>query len=116
MPCHFRSARAAVCAAFAWLTHWASPQPQLDFLKATGYWPTATAAQKDPFVLDNPLYEAATEAVSIGGTPMFFRGFQGWMDTVVLVEAQNVLVGRKSVEEAAGVMVDSLRSIIAGNS
>jgi len=103
-------------AAFAWLTHWASPQPQLDFLKATGYWPTVTAAQQDPFVTSNPLYEAATQAVSIGGTPTFFRGFQGWMDTVVLVETQNVLVGRKTVEEAAGVMVDNLRSIVAGNS
>jgi multiple sugar transport system substrate-binding protein len=102
-------------AAFAWLTHWAKPQTQVDFLEATGYWPTATAAQQDPFVTGNPLYEAATEAVSIGGTPTFFRGFQGWMDTVVLVETQNVLVGRKSVEEAAGVMVDSLRSIIAEN-
>jgi hypothetical protein len=58
---------------------------------------------------------AAAEAVSIGGTPTFFRGFQGWMDTVVLVETQNVLVGRKPVEDAAGVMVDSLRSIIAEN-
>jgi multiple sugar transport system substrate-binding protein len=102
-------------AAFAWLTHWASPQPQLDFLKATGYWPTATAAQQDPFVTGNPLYEAATQAVAIGATPSFFRGFQGWMDTVVLVETQNVLVGRKPVEEAARVMVDSLNSIIAGN-
>jgi multiple sugar transport system substrate-binding protein len=102
-------------AAFAWLTHWAKPATQVDFLKATGYWPTATAAQQDPFVTGNPLYEAATEAVSIGGTPTFFRGFQGWMDTVVLVETQNVLVGRKSVEEAAGVMVDSLRSIIEEN-
>lgn len=103
-------------AAFAWLTHWASPQPQLDFLRATGYWPTATAAQQDPFVTSNPLYEAATQAISIGATPTFFRGFQGWSDTVVLVETQNVLVGRKSAEEAAGVMVDSLRSIVAGNS
>ena len=102
-------------AAYAWLTHWAKPQTQVDFLKATGYWPTARAAQQDPFVTGNPLYEAATEAVSIGGTPTFFRGFQGWMDTVVLVETQNVLVGRKSVEEAAGVMVDSLRSIIEEN-
>ena len=103
-------------AAFAWLTHWASPQTQLDFLKATGYWPTAARAQQDPFVTRNPLYDAATDAVAIGGTPTFFRGFQGWMDTVVLVESQNVLVGRKTPEEAAAVMVDSLQSIIAGNS
>lgn len=102
-------------AAFAWASHWASPGPQLDFLKATGYWPAAQSASEDPFISDNPMYDAATEAVAIGSTPTFFPGFQAWMDTVVLLETQNVLVGRSTPEDAARVIVDELEAITVAN-
>lgn len=102
-------------AAFAWLSYWATAKPQIDFLKATGYWPTAKDALDDPFIASDPLYETAKKAVSIGVTPTFFRGFQGWQDTVVLLQTQNVLVGRATPQQAAKEIIDQLKTITTQN-
>jgi multiple sugar transport system substrate-binding protein len=89
----------------AWLEYWGSAKPQVDFLTATGYFPASTTAQQDPSIAANPMFAAALKQVEIGVTPEYFKGFQGWQDNTVLVQAQSVLVGKTPIAQAAKTIV-----------
>jgi multiple sugar transport system substrate-binding protein len=94
----------------AWLQYWASAKPQVDFLAATGYFPASTTAQQDGSIAANPMFAAALKQVEIGNTPEYFKGFQGWQDRTVLVQAQAVLVGKTTIAEAAKTIVTDFKS------
>lgn len=98
--------------AWAWLTHWAQPDVAIQFLETTGYFPASTEATNDSRVTDNPIYDAAREAMEIGVLPLQFVGAPGWSRTSVLPAFQQVLTGQATAEEAVDQMIADLEAEI----
>jgi multiple sugar transport system substrate-binding protein len=99
----------------AWVEYWGSADPQVDFFKATGYFPVSAKAQTASVISADPLLKAALNQVKVGVTPEYFRGLQSWQDNSVLVQFQSVLVGKASISPSSrhnprGLPVELLRT------
>lgn len=99
-------------AAWAWLTHWQDPDVSIQFLETTGYFPASTEAANDPRITDNPIYDAAREAIEIGTLPLQFVGAPGWARTSVLPAFQQVLTDQATPQEAVDQMIADLEAEI----
>ena len=99
-------------AAWAWLTHWADPDVSIQFLETTGYFPASTEAANDPRITDNPIYDAAREAIEVGTLPLQFVGAPGWSRTSVLPAFQQVLTDQATPQEAVDQMIADLEAEI----
>lgn len=96
--------------ALAWLEYWGGAEPQLEFMKATGYFPVSKTAQKSDDITSDVMYRGALAAIEVGVTPEYFAGFQGWQDNTVLVQAQAILVGRQTIDGASKVIMNDFKS------
>jgi len=99
-------------ASWAWISHWGTPEPAIEFLDATGYFPANSLLSDDERVTDNPLYGAAFDALAAGELEPQFVGASGWTRNVVLPEFQKVLIGDATVEEAVDAMLEGLEDAI----
>lgn len=99
-------------AAWAWMTHWTTPDVAIGFLETTGYFPASQAASEDARITDNPIYDAARNSIDIGVLPLQFIGAPGWASTSVLPAFQQVLTGQATAEEAVDQMIADLEAEI----
>lgn len=99
-------------AAWAWMTHWTTPDVAIAFLETTGYFPASQAAAEDARITDNPIYDAARNSIDIGVLPLQFIGAPGWASTSVLPAFQQVLTGQATAEEAVDQMIADLEAEI----
>ncbi|MCA9859705.1 MAG: extracellular solute-binding protein [Thermomicrobiales bacterium] len=99
-------------AAWAWLTEWTTPDAAVAFLEATGYFPASSQAAADPRITENPIYQAAIDAIPVGVGPLSFVGAPGWAGTSVLPNFQQVLTGQATPEEAVDQMIADLEAEI----
>ncbi|NDF02133.1 MAG: extracellular solute-binding protein [Actinobacteria bacterium] len=98
-------------AGFEWITYWASKKAQVDFLQATGYWPTATGASADPFIKNTPAFRTAENALKIGWTSYTFPGVENWEINTILPNVQKALNETITPEQAARNIWTELRDI-----
>lgn len=99
-------------AAWAWMTHWTTPDTAIAFLEATGYFPASQAASQDARITDNPIYDAARSSIEVGVLPLQFIGAPGWASTSVLPNFQQVLTGQATAEAAVDQMIADLEAEI----
>ncbi|MCX6425713.1 MAG: extracellular solute-binding protein [Actinobacteria bacterium] len=98
-------------AGFEWITYWSSKKAQVDFLQATGYWPTATGASSDPFIKNTPAFRTAENALKIGWTSYTFPGVENWEINTILPNVQKALNETITPEQAARNIWTELRDI-----
>lgn len=103
-------------AAFEFLSYWGSPRAQVDFLKATGYFPTATSAAKDVHVLATPQYKAAFDGLKNGYNEYTFPNYTAWKMNSCLPEFQKALNGSQKIETSARNIYNELGRICKINS
>lgn len=96
--------------AWAWLTHWTTPDVAIQFLETTGYFPASKSASEDARITDNPIYDAARSSIDTGVLPLQFVGAPGWAGTSVLPAFQQVLTGQATPEEAVDQMIADLEA------
>lgn len=95
-------------AAWEWITHWGRDDAQIDFMKATGYFPPSSSAQADPFIANDPIMAPAAAAAAAGVPETQFAGLPGFQSDYLLPALQEVLTGQKSVEQAADDIIAGL--------
>jgi len=100
-------------AAWAWLTHWGRADAQIDFMKATGYFPPGTEAQQDPFIANDPIMAPAAMAAAAGVPETQFAGLPGFQADVLLPALQEVLTGQKTAEQAADDIIAGLADAVS---
>jgi multiple sugar transport system substrate-binding protein len=100
-------------AAFEWVSFIGSAAPQVDFLKATGYFPASAAAVKDPFISKTPQYDVAVQGLKTLDFDYTFPGYSNWMNLTCLPEFQKALTGSQSAEAAARKIYDELGRVCA---
>jgi len=100
-------------AAWAWLTHWGRADAQIDFTKATGYFPPGTEAQQDPFIANDPIMAPAAMAAAAGVPETQFAGLPGFQADVLLPALQEVLTGQKTAEQAADDIIAGLADAVS---
>jgi len=98
-------------AGFEWISYWSSKKAQIDFLQATGYWPTATGATADPFIKNTPAFRTAENALKIGWTSYTFPGLENWEINTILPNVQKALNETITPEQAARNIWTELRDI-----
>jgi multiple sugar transport system substrate-binding protein len=97
-------------AAWAWMTHWTTPDVAIQFLETTGYFPASLAASEDERITGNPIYDAARASIDVGVLPLQFVGAPGWASTSVLPAFQQVLTGQATPEAAVDQMIADLEA------
>jgi multiple sugar transport system substrate-binding protein len=95
-------------AAWEWITHWGRDDAQIDFMKATGYFPPSSSAQQDPFIANDPIMAPAAAAAGAGVAETQFAGLPAFQSDYLLPALQEVLTGQKSVEDAADDIIAGL--------
>lgn len=93
----------------AWLEYWGAGEAQADFLESTGYFPASKAAQTDPRITGNRMFDGAIEAMNIGVVPEIWQGSSAWKDTL-LTQVQSIMIGTSTVDEAAEIVFDDFYS------
>jgi multiple sugar transport system substrate-binding protein len=99
-------------ASWEWLTHWGRDDAQIDFMKATGYFPPSTSAQQDPFIANDPIMAPAAAAAAAGVAETQFAGLPGFQADVLLPALQEILTGQKGVEQAADEIIAGLADAV----
>ncbi len=100
-------------ASWAWITHWGRDDAQIDFMKATGYFPPSTSAQQDPFIANDPIMAPAAAAAASGIAETQFAGLPAFQSDYLLPALQEVLTGQKSVEAAADDIIAGLAESVS---
>lgn len=98
-------------AGFDWITYWGGKKAQVDFLQATGYWPTATGASNDPFIKNTPGFRTAENILKTGWTAYTFPGVENWEINTILPNFQKALNEQITPEQAARIIWTELRDI-----
>ena len=98
-------------AGFEWISYWAGKKAQVDFLQATGYWPTATGASNDPFIKNTAGFRTAEAALKTGWTAYTFPGVENWEINTILPNVQKALNETITPEQAARNIWTELRDI-----
>jgi ABC-type Fe3+ transport system substrate-binding protein len=98
-------------AGFEWISYWAGKKAQVDFLQATGYWPTATGAANDPFIKNTAGFRTAEATLKTGWTAYTFPGVENWEINTILPNVQKALNETITPEQAARNIWTELRDI-----
>jgi multiple sugar transport system substrate-binding protein len=98
-------------AGFEWISYWGSKKAQVDFLQATGYWPTATGAANDPFIKNTAGFRTAESVLKTGWTAYTFPGVENWEINTILPNVQKALNETITPEQAARIIWTELRDI-----
>jgi multiple sugar transport system substrate-binding protein len=102
--------------AFEFLSYWGSAPAQVEFLKATGYFPTASSASQDVYVQATPQYKAAFDALKNGYIEYTFPGYDVWTANTCLPELQKALNGSQKIDTSARNIYNELGRICQANS
>ncbi len=95
-------------AAFEWVSFIGGAPAQVEFLKATGYFPTSAAAAKEAFIAATPQYDVAVKGLKTLDTGYTFPGYTNWQNLTCLPQFQKALIGAQSAEESARNIFDEL--------
>jgi multiple sugar transport system substrate-binding protein len=101
--------------AFEFLSYWGSAGPQVDFLKATGYFPTASSASKNAFISGTPQYSVASAGLKNYYSEYTFPNYSAWVANTCLPELQKALNGSQKTETSAKNIYDELGRICKAN-
>jgi hypothetical protein len=77
-------------------------------LKETGYFPTASSASQDAYVLATPQYKVALNAIGAYNSGYTFAGYDNWVANTCLPNFQKALTGSITAEKAARNIYDEL--------
>jgi multiple sugar transport system substrate-binding protein len=98
-------------AGFEFAAYLGSAEPQVAWMKETGYFPCSKDAATDKFIADERQFDTAIAGLSLLPDVPTFPGLTAWRDLTCLPEFQKCLVGTQTPEGAAKVIVDKLNVV-----
>lgn len=98
-------------AGFEFAAYLGSAEPQVAWMKETGYFPTSKDAATDKFIADERQFDTAIAGLSSLPDVPTFPGLTAWRDLTCLPEFQKCLIGSQTPEGAAKKIVDQLNVV-----